>query len=180
MVIYVISNGVNSFNITVTSRWARWCLKSTPSPLFIHPFVQAQIIDIKPPHHWPLCGECFHLMTSSWKKIKRVWRLFHIHFSNVAKSNNPNAYEICVYMHISSKRVLEYYHSSSVVWATTSYFQVATLETAAENIRETKTPCWKFNLDTCLVSETGQMRSKSLNSQRTFALYTFRKYLQTY
>ena len=45
-------------NITVTSWWARWRLKSTASRLFTQPFIQAQINDnIKVPRHWPLCVE---------------------------------------------------------------------------------------------------------------------------
>ena len=42
-------------NITVTSYWARWCLKSTASRLFTQPFGQAPIKEnIKAPRHWPL------------------------------------------------------------------------------------------------------------------------------
>ena len=70
-------------NITVTSQWARWRLKSPASLLFTQLFVQAQIKEnIKAPRHWLLCGEfvgvrwipptkgqwhgkCFRLMTSS-------------------------------------------------------------------------------------------------------------------
>ena len=70
--------------ITVTSKWARWRLKSPASLLFTQPFIQAQIKEnTKVPRHWPLCGEftgdrwiprtngqlCgkyFHLMTSPW------------------------------------------------------------------------------------------------------------------
>ena len=68
---------------TVTSEWALWRLKSSASPLFTQPFVQAQIKEnIKAPRRWSLCGEftghrwiprpngqqrgkCFHLMTLS-------------------------------------------------------------------------------------------------------------------
>ena len=65
--------------LTVTSKWARWRLKSSASPLLTHLFIQTQIIEnIKAPHHWPLCdrwipctngqwlGKCFQLMTSLW------------------------------------------------------------------------------------------------------------------
>ena len=43
---------------TVTSKWARWRLKSPASRLFAHPFIQAQIKEnIKAPRrHWPLWG----------------------------------------------------------------------------------------------------------------------------
>ena len=45
-------------NITVTSQWARWCLKSSASPLFTQTLIQAQIKEnIKVPRHWPSCGE---------------------------------------------------------------------------------------------------------------------------
>ena len=44
--------------ITVTSKWARWCLKSPASPSFTHAFIQVQIKEnIKAPRHWPQCGE---------------------------------------------------------------------------------------------------------------------------
>ena len=71
------------WNITMTSWWGRWRLKSPASPLFTQPFIKAQIKEnIKAPRHWPLWGEftgggqwiprtngqlrgkCFHLMTS--------------------------------------------------------------------------------------------------------------------
>ena len=43
--------------ITVTSWWARWCLKSPTWPLFTEPLVQVQIKEIiKSPRHWPLWG----------------------------------------------------------------------------------------------------------------------------
>ena len=45
-------------NITTTSWWAWWLLKSQASRLFAQPFVQAQIKEnIKAPHHWPLWYE---------------------------------------------------------------------------------------------------------------------------
>ena len=47
-----------SLNITVTSKWARWRLKSPASQLLTQPFIQAQIKEnIKAPRHWPLWGE---------------------------------------------------------------------------------------------------------------------------
>ena len=46
------------FFITMTSKWARWRLKSPVSRLFTQPFIQAQIKEnIKAPRHWPLWGE---------------------------------------------------------------------------------------------------------------------------
>ena len=45
-------------SITVTSKWARYRLKSPVSRLFTQPFIQTQIKgNIKAPRHWPLCGE---------------------------------------------------------------------------------------------------------------------------
>ena len=42
--------------ITMTSKWARWRLKSPASWLFTQPFVEVQIKEnIKVPRHWPLC-----------------------------------------------------------------------------------------------------------------------------
>ena len=44
--------------ITVTSQWARRCLKSPASRLFTQPFIQVQIKEhIKAPRHWPLRRE---------------------------------------------------------------------------------------------------------------------------
>ena len=44
--------------ITVTSKWARWRLKSLTSRLFAQSFVQARSKEnIKAPRHWPLWGE---------------------------------------------------------------------------------------------------------------------------
>ena len=49
---------VCAFNITVTSWWTRWRIKSPASPLLTQPFVQAQIKEnIKTPCHLPLCRE---------------------------------------------------------------------------------------------------------------------------
>ena len=44
--------------IAVTSKWARWRLKSSALRLFTQPFIQAQVKEnIKAPRHWSLCGE---------------------------------------------------------------------------------------------------------------------------
>ena len=44
------------FNITMTSQWAWWRLRSPVSRLFTQPFIRAQIKEnIKAPRHWPLC-----------------------------------------------------------------------------------------------------------------------------
>ena len=44
--------------ISMTSKWARWRLKSPASRVFIQTFVQAQVKEnIKLPRHWPLWGE---------------------------------------------------------------------------------------------------------------------------
>ena len=46
------------FLITVSPYWARWRLKSSASPLFTQPFLQAHIKEnIKAPRHWPLWAE---------------------------------------------------------------------------------------------------------------------------
>ena len=77
--------------ITLTSKWARWRLKSPASQLFTQPFIRTQIKEnIKAPRHWSVCGEFtgdrwiprtngqsrgkgFHLMTSSCE-ILPLWR----------------------------------------------------------------------------------------------------------
>ena len=81
------------YDITVTSLWARWRLKSPASWLITQLFVQAQIKEsIKSPRHWPLWEspgdwwiprkkgqyrrKCFNLMTSSWTheaQVARQW-----------------------------------------------------------------------------------------------------------
>ena len=84
----------NMINITMTSQWVGWRLKSPASRLFTQPFIRAQIKEnIKAPRHWPLCGEftgdrwiprtngqlrgkCFHLMTSSWSTWL-LWNVWH-------------------------------------------------------------------------------------------------------
>ena len=71
--------GLNSTNITVTSQWARRCLKSPASPLFTQPFIQAQIKEnIKAPRHWPLCweftGEFPAQMASNAENVSIWWR----------------------------------------------------------------------------------------------------------
>ena len=71
----------------MTSYWAWWRFKSPASPLFTQPFIQENIKEnIKAQRHWPFCGEftsdrwiprkngqwrgkCFHLMTSSCKRV---------------------------------------------------------------------------------------------------------------
>ena len=65
--------------ITLTSWWPRWLLKSPASRLFTQPFIQssASLAFVWGIHRdrWiprkkgQLRGKCFHLMTSSWKKI---------------------------------------------------------------------------------------------------------------
>ena len=45
-------------DITVTSQWMRWRLRSPASRLFTQPLIQTQIKEnIKAPRHWPLCWE---------------------------------------------------------------------------------------------------------------------------
>ena len=47
-----------SRDITMTSQWAWWRLKSSATRLFTQSFIQVQIKDnIKAPRHWPLWGE---------------------------------------------------------------------------------------------------------------------------
>ena len=44
--------------ITMTSKWARWRLKTPASRLFTQQFIQAKIKEtIAALSHWPLCGE---------------------------------------------------------------------------------------------------------------------------
>ena len=91
-------------NITVTSWWARWPLKSPASRLITQPFVQAQIKEnIKAPRHWPLWGEftgdrwiprtkdqsrgkCFHLVTSSGTRACRACHQ-HVYWKSSSSNN---------------------------------------------------------------------------------------------
>ena len=46
------------YDISMTSKWARWRLKSAASRSFTQLFIQAQVNEnIKTPRHWPLWGE---------------------------------------------------------------------------------------------------------------------------
>ena len=56
--IWVVLSCGSQMDITMTSEWARWRLKSPASRLFTQPFIRVQIKEnIKAPRHWPLCGE---------------------------------------------------------------------------------------------------------------------------
>ena len=62
-------------NITLTSQWALWCLKSPASPLFTQLFIQVQIKEnIKALRHWPLCGEFTALKASNAENVSIWWR----------------------------------------------------------------------------------------------------------
>ena len=66
----------------MTSKWARWRLKSPASRLFTQPFIQTQIKEnIKAPRHWPLCvwnspgtGEFPAQMASYAEYVSISWR----------------------------------------------------------------------------------------------------------
>ena len=64
--------------ITVTSKWARWRLKSPVFRLFTQPFIQVQLKENnKALRHWPLCGEFsdqWAQMASNAEKISIWWR----------------------------------------------------------------------------------------------------------
>ena len=73
--IVIIGYAMSSMNITVTSLWARWSLKSPASRLFTQPFVQAQIKEsIKAPRHWPLWGELPTQITNNAENVSIWWR----------------------------------------------------------------------------------------------------------
>ena len=56
--IYCYGSLVAMVYITVTSKWARWRLKSPAFQLFTQPYFQTQIKEnTKAPRHWPLWGE---------------------------------------------------------------------------------------------------------------------------
>ena len=70
-------------NITLTSWWPRWRLKSPASGLFTQPFIQMQIKEnIKAPRHWPLCGEFtgtgeFPAQKASYAENVSIWWRHH-------------------------------------------------------------------------------------------------------
>ena len=54
-ILFFLCEITKNYYITVTSKWARWRLKTPASWLFTQAFVQAQIK--KAPRHWPLWEE---------------------------------------------------------------------------------------------------------------------------
>ena len=73
-------------NITVTSQWAQYRLKSPAPPLFTQPFSQTQFKEnIKAPRHWPLCGnspwtgEFPAQMASNAENVSIWWRHHDFH-----------------------------------------------------------------------------------------------------
>ena len=53
-----LSSILRFMHFTMTSKWARWRLKSPASPLFTQPFIQTHIKEnIEAPRHWPWCRE---------------------------------------------------------------------------------------------------------------------------
>ena len=70
----------------MTSWRARWRLKSSASPLFTQPFVQAQIKEnIKAPSHWPLWGE---FRASNAENVSIWWR----HHPQECKDNKDSTH----------------------------------------------------------------------------------------
>ena len=72
-------------DITMTSWWARWCLKSPASRLFTQLFVLTQIKEnIKAPRHWPLWAEFTGdrwipaQKTSKAENVSIWWRIHRI------------------------------------------------------------------------------------------------------
>ena len=95
-------------NITMTSWWARWRLKSPASRLLTQPFIQAQIKEnIKAPRHWPLCHlwpvNSRHKMASNVEYVSIWWRhhessimnpiyLVSCHQSQSSRNRNRTSY----------------------------------------------------------------------------------------
>ena len=82
----ICGHACKSQNITVTSWWTRWRLKSPASRLITQPFVQAQIKEnIKAPRHWPLWGEFtgeFPSQRASNAESVSIWWRYHDPWSN--------------------------------------------------------------------------------------------------
>ena len=94
-------------NITMTSWWVRWRLKSSAPPLFTQPVIQRKIKEnIKALRDWPFCGEftvdrliprtngqqcgtCFHLMTSSWIYRRGRWICRRLGWINRTHEKHP-------------------------------------------------------------------------------------------
>ena len=72
-----------SVDITMTSQWVGWRLKSPASGLFTQPFIRAQIKEnIKAPRHWPLCGNSpgtgeFPAQMASNSETVSIWWRHH-------------------------------------------------------------------------------------------------------
>ena len=88
-------------NITGTSYWARLCLKSSASRLFIQSFIQTQIKEnIKAPRYWPMLGEFtgeFPAQRASNAKNYFIWWRHHYehqshhhrcHFNTIREVSN--------------------------------------------------------------------------------------------
>ena len=85
---HVVTDGtvVYCYDITVTSQWASWRLKSPVSRLFAQAFVRAHVKEnTKAPRHWPfLRGE----FTGDWWGIHR-WPMDSPHKGPVTRKGFP-------------------------------------------------------------------------------------------
>ena len=95
-------NRDNVDDITMTSKWARWRLKSSASRLFTQPFIQAQIKEnIKAPRHWRFPGEFTgdrwipHTKASNAENVSIWWR-HHEERCNLHKCFVGNWRHCCV------------------------------------------------------------------------------------
>ena len=81
--IFVFKSVKFTSDITMTSQWAWWRLRSPASRLFTPPFIQTQIKEnIKAPRHWPFCGEFtgtgeFPAQKASYAEYVSIWWRHH-------------------------------------------------------------------------------------------------------
>ena len=91
------------YSITMTSKWAQWCLKSPASRLLTQPFYAQIKENTKAPHKWPVKRKMISfLMTSSCtndivseltraKSKRRIWRCSFQRVSVTSKTNQRHS-----------------------------------------------------------------------------------------
>ena len=86
----------------MTSKWARWRIKSPASRLFTQPFIRAQIKEnIKAPRHWSLCGEFtgageFPAQRASNAENVSIWWRHHGHLLVLSVLNFHTTWYTCI------------------------------------------------------------------------------------
>ena len=69
------------YSITMTSKWAQWCLKSPASRLLTQPFYAQIKENTKAPHKWPVTRK---MISFWWRHHARMIFLVNSHVQNQA------------------------------------------------------------------------------------------------